>query len=313
MSMEHHIADAENTFFVLNVGPDFCKVGKKVVPFDISQTLDPEKNAYSVKTFNRSEPILLVGSIIESVLGNAGKGVNSKVSLSKGDCKVIEGAATVIIENRMTRDGDLVYMNMKFDQKAPPSSETTLNKESATKKEPEKKKRTGPLTQEEKNIVKKDHEQAKKLLEAGRDSADRADLQDKADFKRAFGNDGQSSMKMLSDATSVAQRMLGDMTIDNYQRGTNKDGVYAYIIEGDKERNIYLNDSYWEQPSSGANSRAGTILHEVSHWNGRSDYGIYGLTPSRELAVKSPDSALFHADSFAFWLTTMTPRPPTKK
>jgi hypothetical protein len=141
MSTEHHIADAESIFFVMNVGPDFCKVGKKVVPFDISQTLDPEKNAYSVKTFSRSEPILLVGSIIESVVGNAGKGVRSKVSLKKGDCKVIEGSATVIIENRMTaRDGDLVYMNMQFDA-APKASD---DKAPAKKDSPKKEEKSAP-------------------------------------------------------------------------------------------------------------------------------------------------------------------------
>ena len=37
MSPERHIADGESQFVVLNVTPDFCKVGKKIVAFDICQ------------------------------------------------------------------------------------------------------------------------------------------------------------------------------------------------------------------------------------------------------------------------------------
>lgn len=112
MSMEHHIADAEAEFLVYNVTPDFCVVNEVTVPFDISQLLPPEKASYAKTVFARSEKVILIDSIVDSVMGNAGSGVDSKVSLGGGHTKVIEGAGTVFVESRrVARDNDLVEMN----------------------------------------------------------------------------------------------------------------------------------------------------------------------------------------------------------
>ncbi len=112
---EKHIADAEFQFFVVNVNPDFCKVGKKVIPFDIMQVLEPEKANYAKTVFARKKQVLMIDSIIKAVNGNAGKGVLSGVSLALGDNKVIEGANTVYTEGRLTaRHLDEVLMNGVF-------------------------------------------------------------------------------------------------------------------------------------------------------------------------------------------------------
>lgn len=114
MSTERHIADGETSFVILNVTPDFCQVGNCVVAFDISQTLAPQKADYATSVFARSEPVILIGSIIDQVQGNAGTGVASGVSLGGGHSKVIEGSETVLIESRKTaRHNDLVEMNCK--------------------------------------------------------------------------------------------------------------------------------------------------------------------------------------------------------
>ena len=112
MSPERHIADGESQFVVLNVTPDFCKVGKSVVAFDICQILTPEKADYAHSVLARSEPVLLIDSIVNAVQGNAGSGVNSGVSLGGGHTQVLAGSTTVFIESRMTaRHDDLVEMN----------------------------------------------------------------------------------------------------------------------------------------------------------------------------------------------------------
>jgi hypothetical protein len=113
MSDEPHIADAENSFFVLAVTPDICKVGKAIVAFKPFQTLPPEKAAYTTTVYARDEKVLLLDSLIKGVKGNAGKGIKSGVSLRKGHTQVIEGSQTVIIEDRLTaRNGDEVEMNV---------------------------------------------------------------------------------------------------------------------------------------------------------------------------------------------------------
>jgi hypothetical protein len=110
-----HIADAEAAFIVTNVTPDFCKVGKKVIPFDIARVLAPEKAGYSKTVFARGEPVLMVDSIIKATDGNLGKGVISGVSLHEGHGKIVQGAPTVFTQKRGTaRHLDEVQMNGDF-------------------------------------------------------------------------------------------------------------------------------------------------------------------------------------------------------
>lgn len=112
MSMEPHIADAEAAFMVISVTPDFCRVGKKIVPFDIVALLPPEKANYAATVSARSEKVLMIDSIVAGVIGNAGQGVQSQVSLADGNVKVTSGSDTVFIEGRKAaRHGDTCEMN----------------------------------------------------------------------------------------------------------------------------------------------------------------------------------------------------------
>lgn len=113
---EPHIADGEAQFIAYNISPDFCKVGKKVVPFDIVRILEPQKCDYAVSVFARDEPVLMVDSIVAGVEGDKGKGVGSKVSQGKGHVEIIEGSATVMIESRCAaRHDDLCLMNVRVE------------------------------------------------------------------------------------------------------------------------------------------------------------------------------------------------------
>jgi NADPH-dependent glutamate synthase beta subunit-like oxidoreductase len=112
---EKHIADAEHSFVIVNVTPDFCRVGKDIIPFDISQTLQPEKATFARKVFARGERVLTIDSVVKAVNGNAGKGVSSGVSLGTGDSKIVQGSSTVFTEGRPTaRHLDEVLMNGVF-------------------------------------------------------------------------------------------------------------------------------------------------------------------------------------------------------
>jgi hypothetical protein len=111
---ERHIADAEATFLVVNITPDFCIVNGTVVPFDIHKELPPEKANYARKVKARGEKVLHVDSIVQGVIGNAGSGVSSGVSQGGGDTRIIEGAQTVHVEGQLVaRHLDLCKMNVK--------------------------------------------------------------------------------------------------------------------------------------------------------------------------------------------------------
>lgn len=82
----------------------------------------------------------------------------------------------------------------------------------------------------------------------------------------------------------------------------NKRGIYAYVYP-DKPYTIYLCGAFWAAPLTGTDSRAGTLIHEMSHFNavaGTDDW-VYGQAGARDLALTDPDKALNNADSHEYF------------
>ena len=112
MSDTPHVADAEEDFYIIAITPDMCKVGKKTVAYEPSQKLVNEKSQYSKKVFARDVPTLMVGSVVQGLLGNAGKGVHSGVSGKQGHSQILKNDRTVWIEDRqVAAHTDLAIMN----------------------------------------------------------------------------------------------------------------------------------------------------------------------------------------------------------
>jgi hypothetical protein len=108
---ERHVADGESEFVVVCVTPDFCKVGKYVVPFNSFQELSSEKS-YITNVKARGERILTVGSAIKGTQGNAGSGIVSGTGLGRGDCVILTGADSVKASGMpVACHGSLVAMN----------------------------------------------------------------------------------------------------------------------------------------------------------------------------------------------------------
>ncbi len=107
-----HIADAEATFKVVNINPDLCFVNGSVVPYEIYRELPPELSDYAHTVHARGEKVLHVNSVTQGVLGDAGSGVISGVSLGGGNNIVVQGSQTVRVEGELcARHLDLVGMN----------------------------------------------------------------------------------------------------------------------------------------------------------------------------------------------------------
>lgn len=114
MSLVPHIADAEDNFKVVTVTPDFCRVGKYVIPFFPTRHLTPEKMNYAQSVFARGEQVLMVDSIVKGVKGNAGKGIKSGVSQGNGNVEMKKGSNTVHVEGRkVMRHNDQCLMNVE--------------------------------------------------------------------------------------------------------------------------------------------------------------------------------------------------------
>lgn len=78
--------------------------------------------------------------------------------------------------------------------------------------------------------------------------------------------------------------------------------AYAYVFPT-VPYEIYLCGAFWPAPLAGANSKADTLVHEVSHFNvvADTDDVVYGQTGSKNLASSNPDSALNNADNYAYF------------
>ena len=66
---------------------------------------------------------------------------------------------------------------------------------------------------------------------------------------------------------------------------------------------IYLCGVFWEVDTVGTDSRAGTIVHEVSHFQfvALTDDWAYGQTAAQALAINDPTSAINNADSHEYF------------
>lgn len=81
-----------------------------------------------------------------------------------------------------------------------------------------------------------------------------------------------------------------------------KQNYYAYVYPT-KPYTIYLCKVFWSAPLTGTDSQAGTLIHEMSHFNvvaGTDDY-VYGQAGARNLADTNPDDAVMNADNHEYF------------
>ncbi|WP_157288584.1 M35 family metallo-endopeptidase [Uliginosibacterium gangwonense] len=72
----------------------------------------------------------------------------------------------------------------------------------------------------------------------------------------------------------------------------------AYVQQNDPYH-IYIGRGYWGAAATGYDSKAGTLIHESSHFfiNGGTEDYVYGLQEGKDLAISSPDNAVQNADN----------------
>jgi peptidyl-Lys metalloendopeptidase len=77
---------------------------------------------------------------------------------------------------------------------------------------------------------------------------------------------------------------------------------YAYVYPTQPYQ-IYVCNAFWSAPNTGTDSKAGTLIHEMSHFNavaGTDDWA-YGQSAARSLATSNPTRALDNADSHEYF------------
>ncbi|CAE7080821.1 unnamed protein product [Rhizoctonia solani] len=94
-----------------------------------------------------------------------------------------------------------------------------------------------------------------------------------------------------------------DATSSTYDCSCTKDAVYAYVFQ-DHPGYVYLCKAFWATTNTGTDSRAGTLVHEQSHFivNAGTDDHVYGSLSAHSLAVSNPDQAIDNADNHEYFV-----------
>lgn len=74
-------------------------------------------------------------------------------------------------------------------------------------------------------------------------------------------------------------------------------GTYAYVT-GSDTGSIYLGGAYWKAKGKGYDSKAGTIIHELSHELHATKDHTYGVSDSKESAKNTPEKSTTNADNY---------------
>lgn len=77
---------------------------------------------------------------------------------------------------------------------------------------------------------------------------------------------------------------------------------YAYVYPT-RPYEIFVCRAFWTAPLTGTDSKAGTLIHEMSHFNAvaGTDDVVYGQTGAKNLAITDPNGALNNADSHEYF------------
>jgi peptidyl-Lys metalloendopeptidase len=83
---------------------------------------------------------------------------------------------------------------------------------------------------------------------------------------------------------------------------TCTESAYAYVYPN-QPYVVYLCGAFWPAPTKGTDSKAGTIIHELSHFNvvAATDDNAYGQGACKNLARSSPSQAVDNADSHEYF------------
>lgn len=84
--------------------------------------------------------------------------------------------------------------------------------------------------------------------------------------------------------------------------------TYAYF-DPELPRTIFLCQGYIDAPPTGANSKMGILVHELSHAIVKTRDNAYGPRLCKELAMRLPGAAINNADSFEYFLESLFSLP----
>ncbi|KAB5587773.1 Deuterolysin M35 metalloprotease [Ceratobasidium theobromae] len=116
---------------------------------------------------------------------------------------------------------------------------------------------------------------------------------------------GEYDQGRVSKVASHFKAITGKATQSTYDCSPSECGnasTFAYVYPNQPGK-VYLCGAFWNAPVTGTDSKAGTIVHEQTHFDeygGTGDHA-YGQRGCQELAQKDPNTAVMNADSHEYF------------
>jgi peptidyl-Lys metalloendopeptidase len=118
------------------------------------------------------------------------------------------------------------------------------------------------------------------------------------------GRYSQVEVGMARIASALSSQTIGFDCDCTGQDGVDPNNTFAFVFPNDPY-NMTLCGVFFRVPGEGTDSKSGTIVHEVSHFNvvaGTDDFGsALDQSGSRRLANSSPTSAIRNANAFEYF------------
>jgi peptidyl-Lys metalloendopeptidase len=125
-------------------------------------------------------------------------------------------------------------------------------------------------------------------------------LKNDAHYAEWFGAYTAARLKKVKrDYAAVKGRMETDQFTYDLSGARCGTGLYAYTYQGTSK--IWFCSEFWAAPATGADSKAGTVVHEHTHSDAATDDIEYGEDACRSLASSHPSQAINNADSYEFF------------
>jgi len=114
---------------------------------------------------------------------------------------------------------------------------------------------------------------------------------------------GTYSSSRFTRVTSAYSRITSELTSKSVTLDCTSDEDYYAYVYPDEPYVIYLCNAFWTAPATGTDSKAGTLVHESSHFtvNGGTDDHAYGQTAAKQLARSNPTNAVDNADNYEYF------------
>lgn len=116
-----------------------------------------------------------------------------------------------------------------------------------------------------------------------------------------FGTFSTANFNTVKSHFSAIGSAMDIQTV-NFDCTCKKKTTYAYVYPN-QPYNIYLCGAFWTAPALGTDSKAGTLIHEMSHFTVVADTNdwAYGQTNAKALAISNPTNAVDNADNHEYF------------